>query len=69
MRNSIEFIAGKDAANLLHVNLRQGQRLLDVIRKSIGKHAYRPITVAEFCKHTGLTSEQVIAFKRSQLPR
>lgn len=68
MRNSIEFIGGKEAAEILSTNLRNAQALLARVRAQIGRKPYRPVSVEEFCLFTNMDPADVIAYKLSQIP-
>lgn len=57
-RNRI-IIYAKDVQRITGRSLRAAQRLLQIIRKALGKHQDQFVTVDEFCEFTGLTRDDL----------
>ncbi|WP_295120306.1 hypothetical protein [uncultured Chitinophaga sp.] len=53
-------IYAKDAAKVIGKTERSGQRLLDRIRKKLGKHKGAAIRLPEFCAFMGMLYEEVL---------
>jgi hypothetical protein len=54
-------IYAKDVENITGKSPQFARRLLQRMRKKLGKKSDGFITITEFCEHTGLPEDQVIA--------
>ena len=52
-------IVPKDVEILTGLSKRSAQILLQQIRKELGKSKHHFVTIAEFCRHTGITENEV----------
>lgn len=57
-------IFARDIQNIIGRSERTSRLLLQKIREALGKKAGQFISVAEFCRFTGLSEEEVHSFRK-----